>query len=96
MIGEEEVARAIRAAARHQQSIGEEPSTSYYLRLSVAAITAHLAALEAAGWVVVPREPTKVMLAAAAHEDDENEVGTIWQEMLSAAPPAQNGDEAKG
>ncbi len=45
-----------------------------------AAITAHLAALEAAGFVVVPAW-------AAGHVPEEEAI---------AAPPAQNGDEAKG
>ncbi len=124
MIGEEEVARAMYAAHMRRldlpasiglpwEEIGEE-EVAKWIGLSSAAITAHLAALEAAGLVVVPIEPTEAMREAAwavwtEHENRRMAItggrGDLaqpdwethyYQAMLSAAPPAQNGDEVKG
>ncbi len=90
MIGEEDVARAIHAvdgysswAALHDtedNSYGPSKATS--IAKARAAISAYLAALEAAGYVVMRHAslvppPTGVKTAIAA-------------------PPAQNGDEALG
>ncbi len=66
------------------------------------AATAALAAIEAAGWVCVPREPTRIMLnrgmeayinwraAKDAECLDEREVSGIWKDMLAAAPRAED------
>ena len=60
-----------------------------------AAITAHLAALEAQGMVIVPREPTDKMLEDAGtikdwditNGNDADEVHIDWWEaMIEAAP----------
>jgi predicted CoA-binding protein len=48
------------------------------------ATDAILAALSAAGFAVVPREPTHKMLIAG---EDEAVTGAIWAAMLSAAEP---------
>src|ERR1700730_7471811 len=78
-----------------------------------AAISAHLEALKAAGWVVVPIEPTPEMiesgcmaiarlpratlmgweLAGNRTAMPQGKMRARWDAMLSAAPPAQNGDE---
>ncbi len=43
-------------------------------------------ALERAGWVLVPREPTAEMLDAAwAYALDEDAVG-VWKSMLQSVP----------
>lgn len=52
----------------------------------------HLAALAAAGWVVVPREPTAASIRAAARLDWDAQIDPTWREiyhaMIAAALPA--------
>ncbi len=55
--------------------------------------TAALAAIEAAGLVCVPREPTREMMDAglyqASHDADWADVHASWTDMLAASPLAQ-------
>jgi hypothetical protein len=43
-------------------------------------------ALRAAGWAVVPVEPTREMLRAGYDESGRRAVDGIWEAMLAAAP----------
>jgi hypothetical protein len=45
-----------------------------------------LAAIRAAGWVVVPVEPTREMLRAGYDESGGRAVIGIWEAMLETAP----------
>jgi hypothetical protein len=45
-----------------------------------------LAAIRAAGWAVVPVEPTREMLRAGYDESGGRAVIGIWEAMLAAAP----------
>ena len=45
----------------------------FYRDMARAAIEAHKAALEDAGLVIVPREPTRAMIQASEDGDNENE-----------------------
>ena len=51
---------------------------------ATAAIAAHIAALNEAGFVIVPREPTKEMLAAFVDGDDPA-YAEDWRTMIAAA-----------
>ncbi len=78
-----------------------------YWRDEAAALSAHLAALEAAGWKCVPTKPTEAMIKAGVDQYEQEQGGMfqgrirvvverdIWPAMILAAP-AQNGDEVKG
>ncbi len=44
-----------------------------------------LAAVEAAGYVIVPREPTEAMIEAGAIYADHNGAHGAWQAMIDAA-----------
>ncbi len=73
-----------------------------------AAISAHLAALEAAGWIVLrpeTRDALVSVLGRVGQKDDEawavfsqvvNALPQAPLHALAAAPPTQNGDEVKG
>ncbi len=97
MIGEEEVARAIEGSRFAQLRPARYGGVaSPYEDMARAAISAHLAALEAAGYVVAPRDPTEAMRAAAfeieneryaAHSPQEDRCAVdCWAAMISAAP----------
>jgi hypothetical protein len=45
-----------------------------------------LATIEAAGWQVVPKEPTVGMLGATVNDDWPGCTGDIYRAMLAAAP----------
>jgi hypothetical protein len=59
-------------------------------RADIIGARAVLAALEAAGMVVVPREPTEEMLAAGAVAEGDGNLETqamnLWAAMLAASP----------
>ncbi len=104
MIGEEEVARAMFAAHMRRlnlpasiglpwEEIGESEQARW-IGLSRAAISAHLAALEAAGWKCVPVEATEEMLAERIGFDLwRANAREFWRRLVKVAP---NGDEVKG
>ena len=48
-----------------------------------------LAAIRAAGWAVVPQEPTRAMLMAGYDESGGRAVISIWEAMLETAPGAK-------
>jgi hypothetical protein len=50
------------------------------------AAEAAIAAIRAAGWAVVPQEPTREMLRAGYDESGGRAVIGIWEAMLEAAP----------
>jgi hypothetical protein len=49
-------------------------------------VIATLAAIRAAGWAVVPVEPTREMLRAGYDESGGRAVIGIWEAMLETAP----------
>lgn len=61
-------------------------------RRHAARATAALRAIEAAGYVVVPREPTKEMVAAGYEMtpdetmSDDSDAINVWEAMIAAAP----------
>jgi hypothetical protein len=99
MIGEEGVARAISEASVDTWPTEWEalPETKklgleYRIGLARAAISAHLAALERAGWKCVPVAATNEMWAAGQEcisedlPDCEPNAMSIWNAMIEAAP----------
>lgn len=62
-----------------------------------AAIRAYLAAMEAAGWRMVPAKPTETMLERAVLNDPRWTISTLprirraWEGMCDAAPPPEGG-----
>lgn len=114
MIGEEAVSQAMRSQChpalcdfpkckRDASRAGSATCWGKHANRVAGAISTHLAALKEAGWVMVPREPTREMLLAGVRgfqkayssEDSLADWRACWFSMISAAPPAQNGDEAK-
>jgi hypothetical protein len=119
MIGEENVTDAIdEAMARAICAAGGiDPDAlngaagvvwKLYLPDARAARSAHLAALERAGWRCVPVEPTDEMCDAATRSTSawlnsklqgvalrRLKLQIRWRAMLAAAPPPQNSDEVK-
>ncbi len=88
MIGEEAVAREIG---------GKYADVDLVRFRARAAISAHLAALEAAGWKCVPMEATDVMAHAASNTPAMRVVArAYWRCMVAAAPSAQNGQIDEG
>lgn len=62
-----------------------EPFRERAGRIADIAIAAHLAALEAQGFVVVPREPTAAMLRAGCDVDIVREGHSgVWRAMIAA------------
>ena len=55
----------------------------------IAQMEAALTAIRAAGWVVVPVEPTRAMLMAGYDESGGRAVISIWEAMLETAPGAK-------
>lgn len=101
MIGEEDVARAINDARMLPHP---DPPTDYIRDLAHAAISAHLAALERAGWKLTQIEPTHAMQMAGGDVVVDFDSGfsmpdshaiAVWKAMWRAAPPPQNSDEVK-
>lgn len=80
----ERVAVAISNARDGFTESGASLVTDYDRDLARAAI----AAIEAAGMVIVPRDPTEAMIAAT---DNEPGIRGAWQAMLTAA--SQDGEE---
>lgn len=105
----EAVARAINETYQtHGQRGGLRAAPfrdSTALAMADAAISAHLAALEEAGWVVTPREATEAMCDAGRCEIDfedrisdrveKLEAGDCYRAMIKAAPkPGENDADA--
>ena len=91
----EAMARAIWEKRGHQWP----PRTAFYLTLLEEEATAALAAIEAAGLVCVPREPTREMLSAMYVTPDfcgqhiirhsVDKLPDAYRAMLAASPLAQ-------
>jgi hypothetical protein len=70
---------------------GVSPEEMGISEISSAAIAAYLAALDAAGWKVVPRKPTDAMDEAGWDTEfvaleTGGSASKIWQAMIDAAP----------
>ena len=88
----EAVARAI-SAAFDAACVASWPTKEEPIAL--AAIAAHVAALDAAGWQVVPKEMTDEMEYATKRPNLEvtwgNRCRWIWRKALAAAPKPEGG-----
>jgi hypothetical protein len=77
--------------ARIDAQLADEPFDDVSRAKYCADVRARLAALDAAGYQIVPKEPTDEMLYAAQHESEivslpPEENHEIWIAMLAAAP----------
>ena len=103
MVGEEAVARAMMRELHRDCCEGEAlndicalPLSDGEIEAARAAISVHLEALKAAGWVIIPAEPTQLMndhgIALLDKIVGDNNVkrghlNEVYRAMLSAAPP---------
>lgn len=85
----EKVARAIcrQNLVSTKQPDDAETIDAYWQSFKPEAISA-LRAIEEAGWVIVPKEPTKDMLHCASENTTGMDLASrhVWKDMLSARP----------
>lgn len=102
----ERIARAIRLSGGVGAGWAESDIERYveqYAEVDMEAAAAVLTAIEAAGMVIVPREPTEEMIQAAKNaalyldscEYDATEPAGIWRTMIDAATPTPDREDGR-
>ncbi len=86
------VERVISALQRSDEEYGTARNGYYWPDMARAVIKAHLTALQEAGFVVVPREPTEAMVAAAEATGDHWYFDESWAAMIAASEPSHPKD----